>query len=233
MGYKRAPVPSEAPLTTSIPAGSSAPDLRPGLRSIGFLGDAALAELVAAGDERAFEVLYERHRGELFRYCAALLRHAQDAEEALQLTMLAAYRAMSRGARPRLAVRPWLFRIAHNECVDLMRARPPHDALPDDVEPPTGSAHERVEMRERIRELNADIAALPVRQRSALVLHEMNGLSHAAVGQALGTTAADARRLLHEARVSLAAFGLGASRRVRTSAARSPTATAGRSAHAR
>ena len=88
------------------------------------IADDALAERVAAGDARAFEVLYDRHRAEISRYCAAIVRHPQDAEEAFQLTMLAAYRALSAGRRPRGALRPWLFRIAHNECVDLLRARP-------------------------------------------------------------------------------------------------------------
>ncbi|MBJ7455583.1 MAG: RNA polymerase sigma factor, partial [Thermoleophilia bacterium] len=196
-------------LTTSVPAGTRTPGLRPGLGSIAFLGDTALAELVSGGDERAFEVLYERHRAEIFRYCSALVRHAQDAEEAFQLTMVAAYRALSSGPRPRIAVRPWLFRIAHNECIDLVRARPQVEELTDRDDPVAGSVHERVEVREQIRELRADIASLPLRQRSALVLHEMSGLSHAAVGEALGTSAADARHLLHEARTSLAAFGLG------------------------
>ncbi len=174
-----------------------------------MLGDSALADLVASGDERAFEVLYERHRAEIFRYCRALMRHPQDAEEAFQLTMLSAYRALSSGGRAFRVLRPWLFRIAHNECMDLLRARPRSEELTERVDPIAGEVHERAELREQIRELRADIASLPMRQRSALVLHEMSGLSHAAVGEALGTDAADARRLLHEARVSLAAFGLG------------------------
>ena len=154
-------------------------------------------------------MLYERHRAEIFRYCRALVRHPQDAEEAFQLTMLAAYRALSSGGRSFRTLRPWLFRIAHNECMDLLRTRPRTEELTDRDDPVAGAVHESVEVRERMRELRADIAALPMRQRSALVLHEMSGLSHAAVGEALGTTAADARHLLHEARVSLAAFGLG------------------------
>jgi DNA-directed RNA polymerase specialized sigma24 family protein len=53
-----------------------------------------------------------------------MVRNPQDAEEAFQLTMVAAYRALSAGRGPRGALRPWLFRIAHNECVDVRRARP-------------------------------------------------------------------------------------------------------------
>ncbi len=82
-----------------------------------MLGDGALADLVASGDQRAFEVVYERHRAEIFRYCSALMRHPQDAEEAFQLTMLSAYRALASGRRAFRELRPWLFRIAHNECM--------------------------------------------------------------------------------------------------------------------
>ncbi|MGE4177850.1 MAG: RNA polymerase sigma factor, partial [Thermoleophilia bacterium] len=174
-----------------------------------MLGDRALADLVASGDQRAFEVIYERHRAEIFRYCSALTRHPQDAEEAFQLTMLSAYRALSSRGPTFRELRPWLFRIAHNECMDLLRARPRSEELTEHADPVAGAMHERAELREQLRVLRTDIAALPLRQRSALVMHEMNGLSHAAVGEALGTDAADARRLLHEARVSLAAFGMG------------------------
>ncbi|HTI35354.1 MAG TPA: RNA polymerase sigma factor, partial [Miltoncostaea sp.] len=170
--------------------------------------DDDLAGRIAAGDARAFESLYGRHRAEISRYCATLVRNPQDAEEAFQLTMLAAYRALSAGRGPRGALRPWLFRIAHNECVDLLRDRPPVEPLTD-RHPVSGLLQERVEARETLRQLSDDIAALPLRQRAAFVLHEIEGLSHAAIGEALGTTDLDARRLLHEARTSLGEFHAG------------------------
>jgi RNA polymerase sigma factor (sigma-70 family) len=137
-----------------------------------------------------------------------MVRNPQDAEEAFQLTMVAAYRALSAGRGPRGALRPWLFRIAHNECVDVLRARPPVEELTD-RHPVPGRLHERVEAREAIRQLNDDIAALPLRQRAAFVLHEIDGLPHAAVGEALGTSDLGARRLLHEARTTLEEFHAG------------------------
>ncbi|HTI33370.1 MAG TPA: RNA polymerase sigma factor [Miltoncostaea sp.] len=170
--------------------------------------DDDLAGRIAAGDARAFEALYARHRAEISRYCATLVRNPQDAEEAFQLTMLAAYRALSTGRGPRGALRPWLFRIAHNECVDLLRGRPQVEPLTD-RHPVNGLLQERVEARETLRQLSDDIAALPLRQRAAFVLHEIEGLSHAAIGEALGTTDLDARRLLHEARTSLGEFHAG------------------------
>ena len=135
-------------MATQVSPGSRVPELRPALGSIAFLDDSALARMVAAGDAQAFEVLYERHRGEVFRYCSAITRHAQDAEEAFQLTMLAAYRALSAGKPPRGAVTPWLLRIAHNECMDLLRARPRVEELTDAADVSTGGVHEGVEMRD-------------------------------------------------------------------------------------
>ncbi|HVH00984.1 MAG TPA: RNA polymerase sigma factor, partial [Miltoncostaeaceae bacterium] len=172
-----------------------------------MLGDAPLASLVAAGDERAFETLFERYQAEIYRYASAILRHPQDAEEVLQLTMIAAYTSLSAGATPR-ELRPWLFRIAHNESMDLIRARPRAEEL-GDRDDPVADVHGTVENRERLRQLRADLGALPSGQRSALVLRELSGLSHAEVATALGTTEVDARRQLFEARASLVEFSAG------------------------
>ncbi|HEX2502913.1 MAG TPA: RNA polymerase sigma factor, partial [Miltoncostaeaceae bacterium] len=194
-------------MATSVAPGPRPAVLGPVQGSLAVLGDSALGNLVAAGDERAFEALFERHQGEIYRYASAILRHPQDAEEVLQLTMLAAYRALSSGAQPR-ELRPWLFRIAHNESMDLIRARPKAEEL-GDHDDPVASVHETVEARERLRQLRADLGALPPRQRSALVLRELSGLSHAQIATALAITEAEARHQLFEARASLAEFGAG------------------------
>ncbi len=65
------------------------------LAPVALLSDEALAERVRAGDERAFEVLYRRYQDRLHRYCGSILRQPEDAEEALQSTMLAAFRDLS------------------------------------------------------------------------------------------------------------------------------------------
>nr|HMO00644.1 RNA polymerase sigma factor [Miltoncostaeaceae bacterium] len=196
-------------LSTAAPPAERAPVAAGAARITEDRCDDDLAARIAAGDARAFERLYGLHRAEISRYCATLVRNPQDAEEAFQLTMLAAYRALSAGRGPRGGLRPWLFRIAHNECVDLLRGRPQVEELTDLHDPVAGFLHERVEARETLRQLNADIAALPLRQRAAFVLHEIDGLPHAAVAEALGTTDLGARRLLHEARTSLGEFHAG------------------------
>jgi RNA polymerase sigma factor (sigma-70 family) len=172
------------------------------------LSDEALGGLVASGDERAFEALYERYSAALFRYCRAILRSPDDAEEVFQATMLNAYRALSRGTRPK-AMRAWLYQIAHNQCVSLIRGRRPAESLGDHEVALAGTVHEQVEIQEQMRQLRCDLDSLPPMQRSALVMREMSGLSHQAIGQALATSPSDARQLVYEARQSLAEFNAG------------------------
>ena len=86
-----------------------------------------------------------------------------------------------------LAIRSWLYRIAHNECVSMLRRRPPHPTQPltgREVLPAQGVA-ERVETAEELRWLRQDLQALPDDQRGALVLRELAGLSHGQIAEVL------------------------------------------------
>src|ERR1700759_5232362 len=75
--------------------------------------------------------LYHRHHQELYRYCRSILRHEQDAQDALQSTFEKAFAALSDPTRE-IDPRPFLFRIAHNEAISILRRRrsaePPEDA---------------------------------------------------------------------------------------------------------
>src|ERR671939_386234 len=85
--------------------------------------------------DRAFERLYEKHVGDVYRYALVVLRNPADAEDVTQTTFLNAYRAFQRGERPR-APQNWLMAIAHNVCRQRFRqaARRPNEvALEDDV----------------------------------------------------------------------------------------------------
>src|SRR3954454_20914208 len=84
--------------------------------------DAGLARRAAQGDQRAFAAIYKRHHQELYRYCRAILRDPDDAQDALQATMVKALRALP-GEEREIALKPWLFRIAHNEAITIVRAR--------------------------------------------------------------------------------------------------------------
>ena len=90
--------------------------------SLGLLGDGRLARLAAKGDPRAFAAIYERYHQDLFRYCRSITGNGEDASDALQNTMTQALRSLP-GERREIALRAWLFRIAHNEAVSLIRRR--------------------------------------------------------------------------------------------------------------
>jgi RNA polymerase sigma factor (sigma-70 family) len=167
-----------------------------------MLSDGAIARRAAAGNERAFAAIFERYHKDLYRYCAAILGNAEDAHDAVQNTMLKVLRALP-GEERDLKLKPWLYRIAHNEAIDMIRARKSTD--PIDAEALAGAAGpaDEVEARSRLKQLIEDIAGLPPRQRGALVMKEMSGLSHEQIGGALQTSAAVARQTIYEARLNL------------------------------
>jgi RNA polymerase sigma-70 factor (ECF subfamily) len=104
----------------------------------------ALASIVGVSDEPAFAILLERHRAELHGHCLRMLRSPADAEDALQETLLRAWR--SRRTFASGAARPWLYRIATNACFDLSARRGPQLASLDDEladQEPAGPPDER------------------------------------------------------------------------------------------
>jgi RNA polymerase sigma factor (sigma-70 family) len=156
----------------------------------------------ARGDREAFAAIFSRHQQDLYRYCVAILGDPDDAQDALQNTMVKALRSLP-GERREIALKPWLFRIAHNEAIELRRSERPTEPLAD-VKLPAGASLEQIAAeRGRLRELLVDLAALPVRQRGALVMRELAGLDFDQIGAALETTPAAARQVLYEARRGL------------------------------
>jgi len=177
--------------------------ISPGLALPGrLLSDERLARLASAGNQRALTVLYERHHQALYRYCRSIVRDHDDAQDALQSTMTHAFVALRSSERD-LAVRPWLFRIAHNEAVSILRKRRPDDCLVDEHLPSDMSVERTVDQRERLRVLVSDIQALPVRQRAALLMRELSGLSIEEIAAALSVSPGAAKQTVFEARGSL------------------------------
>jgi RNA polymerase sigma factor (sigma-70 family) len=173
-----------------------------------LLGDERLARLAAAGHERAFAVVYERHHQALYRYCRSILRNDADAQDALQSTFTAAFAALRR-ASPNAPIRPWLFRIAHNEAVSTLRRRRPTVELSDATECWTTSVDDLLAERGRMDLLLRDLRELHDRQRSALVMRELSGLSHEEIALALETSVGAAKQAIYEARRSLFEFAEG------------------------
>jgi RNA polymerase sigma factor (sigma-70 family) len=167
-------------------------------------GDDRLVALIRAHHDRAFEVLFDRYQPRLLAFCRGMLGSTDDAEDVLQDVFVAAHSAMLADLRP-INVRPWLYRIARNRCLNHLR-RPVAegtdliDAHPDS----NGSTVERVQRREELRAIFSDVAELPETQRTALVLREIDDLSYEEIAEAMGTTLAAVKSLLVRARMSLA-----------------------------
>jgi RNA polymerase sigma factor (sigma-70 family) len=164
--------------------------------------DRRLAALAADGHDRAFEAIVERYRRPLQRYLRRLLSEAL-AEDVLQASFVRAWQALRTGTDVR-ELRPWLYRIAHNQALNTLRAA--GSALPAATEDlPAVSLETEVERREELRETLHGIQALPERQRAALVAVAVADRTHADVAAELGMSDGALRQLLLRARTTLRA----------------------------
>jgi len=168
--------------------------------------DQQLVGLFRSGNEDAFRVIHDRYRARLLAYVRQMLAGQHpDAEDVLQDVFVRAYAGLLANGRE-LSLRPWLYRIAHNRCVDeLRRPMPP---APESLELAPAASSDPVlesERRESLRRLIIDIRRLPDQQRSALLMREMSGMAYMEIGGVLGLSVPAVKSLLVRARVSLAA----------------------------
>ncbi|MBK7793899.1 MAG: RNA polymerase sigma factor [Betaproteobacteria bacterium] len=162
--------------------------------------DEDLMQAYAAGDAAAFDRLYGRHKGGVYRY---LLRHcgcAPTADELFQDIWMSVVRARATYT-PSAKFSTWLYRIAHNRLVDHWRARGPLTLASDlvrdgDDDPPdpldlvpgtrANEPETRVASRELAARIRAALAALPPAQRNAFLLHQEGGLELSAIAELTG-----------------------------------------------
>jgi RNA polymerase sigma factor (sigma-70 family) len=167
-----------------------------------LLSDERLTCRAVGGDERAFAAIFRRYHQSLYRFCLAIVGNPEDAQDALQNTMVKVLRALP-GEERKIDLKPWLYRIAHNESIDLLRRRRETAELDVEQVAPGYGLAEDAEMREQLRRLIADLRELPDRQRDVLVMRELAGFDFEEIGTALDTTGAVVRQTLYEARQSL------------------------------
>jgi RNA polymerase sigma factor (sigma-70 family) len=166
--------------------------------------DDALVARVRAGDERAFELVFDRYHRGLLAFCRRMLASDEEAEDALQHTFMAAYRALRADDGP-IRLKAWLYTIARNRCLSLLRARREQVAF-DDGHAATHALAVDVERRADLRGLVADLQRLPDEQRAALVLFELGDHSHDDIAEVLGVRREKVKALVFQARESLASW---------------------------
>jgi RNA polymerase sigma factor (sigma-70 family) len=167
--------------------------------------DDQLVALFRAGCDEAFGVIHDRYRQRLFAYTRQMLPSSRhDAEDALQDVFVRAYRGLRTSDRE-LALRAWLYRVAHNRCIDELR-RPvvPAPELAEVTRAPAQDPIAIAEQRDALRRLIEDVRRLPSQQRSALLMRELSDMSYGELAEALDVSLPAVKSLLVRARVGLA-----------------------------
>ena len=172
------------------------------------MSDERLARWAAKGSQPAFAVIFERHHQALHRYCQSIVGNGHDAADALQNTMLKAMRALP-GETRTIALKPWLYRIAHNESISLLRSRRGHSDLDAAAHVGDRGAETIVESRERLRDLTADLSELTEQQRGTLLMRELAGLEFDEISAALQVSSTAAKQSVYEARCALQSLDEG------------------------
>ena len=161
----------------------------------------------AGGDAKAFERLYARHKGPLFRYVLRSVKGRGEAEELFQDIWMKVIEARGRYA-PKAKFTTWLYTVAHNRLVDHWRARglavvastDDDDAgVPEPAAAPSAEPHRISEARETLGRIAAALAALPLAQREAFLLHHEGELSVAEIAAATGSNEEAAKSRLRYA----------------------------------
>jgi len=173
--------------------------------------DAALVAAVANGDRGAYHELVRRHAASIQRYAGRLVRDPAEAEDVTQETFLRLW-LRAGDYDPVARVTTWLFRIAHNLCVDRLRARGRVELLEEpDAEraSESGAQPALLERKQRAEALSTALDALPPRQASALSLVHLHGLSGVEAAEVLAVSEEALESLLSRGRRGLKARLLG------------------------
>ena len=160
-----------------------------------------LVSLAKGGDERGFAGLVRLHQRRAYIVARSIVLTHEDAEDAVQEGFLRAYQALDR-FDPSQTFGAWLNRIVANAALDLARRRKVRNAeeLSDSIPAAFRDPAEGGELRER---LQAALVKLPERARAVIVLHDVEGFTHAEIGEMLGIPGGTARSDLHHARQKL------------------------------
>jgi RNA polymerase sigma-70 factor (ECF subfamily) len=170
-------------------------------------GDLALVERCLAGDLSAFDEIYRAHSPKLYSLACRMLGNATEAEDLLQEIFLAAHRKLD-SFRGDAALGTWLYRLATNQCLDFLRSRAARsnqmtDAIDDEPSLSDVGSRSIAERTVAKMDLERALARLPEGARAAFVLHDIQGLEHREVAEALGIAEGTSKSQVHKARLRL------------------------------
>lgn len=171
--------------------------------------DLELAGRIRSGDGAAFEALYRQHATRLYNLASRMSAGATDAEDLLQDIFLLAYRKLG-SFRGDSSLGTWLYRLAMNHCLDVLRNRQTRmgqvtdsmdepDAVPVAAPGPGLGAVSRIDMERAIE-------ALPPACRAAFLLHDVEGFGHHEVADILGVSEGTSKSQVHKARLRIRAY---------------------------
>jgi RNA polymerase sigma-70 factor (ECF subfamily) len=167
--------------------------------------DLDLAGRIRTGDGVAFEELYRQHSTRLYNLAYRMAGSPVDAEDLLQDVFLLAYRKLG-SFRGESTLGTWLYRLAMNHCLDVLRSRQTRmgqqtdsldeeDAMPVAAAPALGAVH-RIDLERAIK-------TLPPACRAAFLLHDVEGFGHEEVGTILGISEGTSKSQVHKARLRI------------------------------
>ncbi len=202
--------PSEAP-----DRGQPRPGAEDSQEKHGSLPDEELARRFRDGDALAFDALLNRYSRSIYNFTLRLLGDPADADDATQQTFIQAFESFP-AARPGASLRPWLFQVARNKCIDLIRKRRTvplstfsrEEADAPQIEPIDPRAlpaelYEREELQEILRDA---IATLPERSREVVLMRYVGELTFAEIGRSLGMPENTAKTLFQRAKATLRVY---------------------------
>lgn len=171
--------------------------------------DLELVERIRSGDGSAFEALYRQHATRLYNLANRMTGAKGEADDLLQDIFLLAYRKIA-SFRGESSLGTWLYRLAMNHCLDVLRNRQTRmgqhtdsldepDAVPVASPVPVLSAVSRID-------LERAIASLPPACRAAFLLHDVEGFGHHEVGTMLGVSEGTSKSQVHKARMRIRAY---------------------------
>ena len=172
--------------------------------------DQALVARCRQGELGAFEELYKTHAGKLYSLVLRMVGNPADADDLLQDIFLSAHRKLE-SFRGDSALGTWLYRLATNQCLDFLRSRATKagqvtDALDDEPHLFDGGSRTLAEQTVAKMDLERAVAQLPPGCRAAFLLHDVQGLEHGEVADALGIAEGTSKSQVHKARLRLRAL---------------------------